>query len=90
VKTTLTVRVELNDEALQGLNRAVKGSAGFQSLLRMLQNQLAGNTLVLTPELVVKIARYVQNYGKGGFQGRLDGVLVALTQLARALEPLAA
>jgi hypothetical protein len=44
----------------------------------------------LTPELVEKIARYVQSYGQGGFQGRLDAVLTELTALARALEPMAA
>jgi hypothetical protein len=48
------------------------------------------NTLVLTPDLVAKIARYVQNYGQGGFQGRLDTVLTELTALAKALEPMAA
>jgi hypothetical protein len=36
------------------------------------------------------LARYVQNYGQGGFQGRLDTVLVELTALAKALEPMAA
>jgi hypothetical protein len=92
MKATLTVRVELSPNALQALSREVNGSGGFQSLLRALQRQVenGGNTLVLTPDLVGKIARYVQNYGQGGFQGRLDGVLAELTQLAKALEPMAA
>jgi hypothetical protein len=91
MKTTLTVRLELGDEAIVALKRPVNGSGGFQSLLRALQKQISGtNTLVLTPDLVAKIARYVQNYGQGGFQGRLDTVLTELTALAKALEPMAA
>jgi hypothetical protein len=91
MKATLTVRLELGDEAILALKRPVNGSGGFQSLLRSLQKQTSGtNTLVLTPDLVAKIARYVQSYGRGGFQGRLDTVLTELTALAKALEPMAA
>ena len=71
--------------------RPVAGSGGFQSLLRTLQGGVSDEKiLVLTPELVERIARYVQSYGGGGFQGRLDAVLAELTALARALEPMAA
>lgn len=88
---TLTVRLELPDSAVQALRRPVNGSGGFQNLLRELQERISGdNTLVLTPDLVAKIARYVQSYGQGGFQGRLDTVLAELTTLAKALEPMAA
>jgi hypothetical protein len=47
-------------------------------------------TLILTPDLLERIARYVKSYGRGGFQGRLDAVLKQLTKLARVLEPMAA
>ena len=89
--TTITVRVELSPQALEALMRPAVGSGGFQSLLRTLQGGVTEErVLVLTPELVERIARYVQSYGGGGFQGRLDAVLAELTALARALEPMAA
>jgi hypothetical protein len=47
-------------------------------------------TLILTADDVARIARYVQSYGGGGFQGRLETVLSELTKLRRALEPMAA
>jgi hypothetical protein len=69
----------------------VNGQGGFQSLLRILQGRIQnGNELVLTPDLAARIARYVQKYGSGGFQGRLDAALEVLTELARALRPMAA
>jgi hypothetical protein len=89
--TTITVRVELSPEALDAPRRPVAGSGGFQSLLRTLQRGVSDEkVLVLTPELDERIARYVQSYGGGGFQGRLDAVLAELTALARTLEPMAA
>ena len=86
----LTIRLELGPEAVAALRREVNGEGGFQSLLRALQRQLKGNELTLTPDLVEKIARYVDRYGQGGFQGRLDTVLAALKQLALVLRPMAA
>ena len=53
-------------------------------------NNAAGNTLVLTPTLAGRIACYVQNYGQGGFQGRLKPVLHELAEPAKILEPLVA
>ena len=89
--TTITVRVELGADAHEALMRPVVGSGGFQSLLRALQDRVTSDrVLVLTPELVDEVARYVQSYGQGGFQGRLDAVLTEPTALARALEPMAA
>lgn len=90
MKTELTIRVILGPEALTALRRPVNGEGGFQNLLRALQHQLAKNELTLTPELIERIARYVERYGHGGFQGRLDAVLVELKQLAQVLRPMAA
>jgi len=88
---TITVRVELSPDAVEALMRPVVGSGGFQSLLRTLQaGVMADQTLILTPDLLERIARYVKSYGRGGFQGRLDAVLTQLTRLARVLEPMAA
>ena len=87
----LTIRVELTDEAARALRRPVRGQGGFQTLLRTLQSRLTeGNVLTLTPAVAGRIARYVHDYGQGGFQGRLGPVLDQLVLLARTLEPLAA
>lgn len=85
----VTVTVPLTEDAVGVLNRPVVGQGGFQNLLRDLQDQLGtGSQLVLTPDLIERIVRYVQGYGQGGFQGRLDTVLAELQALARALQPL--
>ena len=86
----LTIRLDLSPEAVAALRRPVNGEGGFQNLLRALQRQLKGSQLSLTPDLIEKIARYVDRYGRGGFQGRLDTVLAQLKQLAVALRPMAA
>jgi hypothetical protein len=49
---------------------------------------LVGNELTLTPELIGRIVRYVQDYGGGGFQARLDTILDELRALGSALRPL--
>lgn len=85
----ITVRFSLGVDAAEALARPVVGQGGFQSLLRQLQ-ELADehHELTLTPELISKIVRYVQDYGRGGFQGRLDTVLEELTELGNVLQPL--
>lgn len=86
----VTVTIELPDDALEALRRPVVGQGGFQSLLRELQDRVGtGSVLTLTPDLIARIVRYVQDYGQGGFQGRLDTVLAELGGLARSLQPLA-
>lgn len=90
MKASLTIRVELEPDAVARLRRPVNGEGGFQNLLRALQRQLKEDELVLTPDLIEKIARYVERYGHGGFQGRLDTVLVELKRLAEVLRPMAA
>jgi hypothetical protein len=88
---TVSIRVVLPASAIARIQRPVNGQGGFQSLLRQLQRRVQpGNELVLTPAEAARIARYVQRYGAGGFQGRLDAVLVVLTELAKALRPMAA
>lgn len=90
MKTHFTLRLDMGPDAITALQRPVNGEGGFQNLLRALQRQLTGNELVLTPDLVEKIVRYVNRYGRGGFQGRLDTVLTELKQLAMVLQPMAA
>lgn len=65
----VALRFVLTPAAVDALNRPVVGQGRFQSLLRQVQDLLSGNELTLTPELVAKIVRYVQDYGQGGFQG---------------------
>jgi hypothetical protein len=88
---TITITVELAPQALNALMRPLAGHGGFQSLLRSLQASVdPSGVLILTPDVVERIARYVHSYGRGGFQGRLDTLLSELTKLARALEQMAA
>lgn len=84
-----SVRIELAPAAVDALNRPVNGSGGFQSLLREIQRRLDdGTVLVLDASLVERIARYVEQYVEGGFQGRLEYVLEELRGLATALMPM--
>jgi hypothetical protein len=83
-----TVTFKLPPEAAEALARPVVGQGGFQSLLRQLQSLLKDGDLTLTPELIAKMVRYVQDYGQGGFQGRLDTVLEELKKLSDVLRPL--
>ena len=83
-----TVRFTLPADAADALARPIVGQGGFQSLLRQLQGLLKDGELTLTPELIAKMVRYVQDYGQGGFQGRLDTVLEELKKLGEVLRPL--
>jgi hypothetical protein len=85
----ITVRLKLSARAVEALQRPISGQGGFQSLLRQLQRSVDNEQhLVLTPALIAKIVRYVEDYGGGGFQGRLDTVLADLQKLAEILRPL--
>lgn len=88
-RNTISIRLTLGNDAAQALRRDVVGSGGFQSLLRRLQRGLStDNELTLTLEDIERIGRYVNDYGTGGFQGRLDEVLSGLRRLAAALAQL--
>lgn len=77
----------LSPDAVEALGRPVVGQGGFQSLLRQIQALLVSNELTLTPELISRIVRYVQDYGGGGFQNRLDTILDELRALGNCLAP---
>jgi hypothetical protein len=89
--SSISIRIQLAPAALEALQRPINGSGGFQNLLRRLQSGLDSNgVLILTPDLAGQVARYVESYGAGGFQGRLETVLGDLVELARVLRPMAA
>ncbi len=67
------MKIQLSKETSQKLLRPVKGSGGFQSLLRRLQESLDKETDVLNicESDMEKYFRYTSDYGQGGFQDRL-------------------
>lgn len=77
--------ISLNADEVNLIQKEVHGIGGFQSLIAKLQTRLHGNELELNLDDVEMIARYVKQYGRGGFQGRLDGVLIEIENLANAL-----
>lgn len=81
----MRVIISLTQEEIDRLQRPIHGVGGFQSLLERLQARLRGSNLELTLEDVERIGRYVNEYGEGGFQGRLEGVLTELRRLANSL-----
>ncbi len=63
------VVVRLPDEMADYLRkREVKGTGGFQSLIRMLKQHLTGSTLSVPAVQFERLKRYAAGYGQGGFQ----------------------
>lgn len=75
----------LSTDEVNFLQKAVHGVGGFQSLIASLQTKLHGCDLELNLDDIERIARYVKEYGRGGFQGRLAGVLTEIENLVNAL-----
>ena len=74
----------LTTSGAEALARPVRGSGGFQTLLRCLQQaRRNGNIILIDGELAERISRYVADYGNGGFQARL-GRLGALRRVEAA------
>lgn len=67
------MKIRLTAEAIEHLSRPVRGSGGFQSLLRRLQANFDSATgeLAISESDTEKLIRYAINYGQGGFQDRL-------------------
>ena len=65
------LRTELTEDELRRLMRPVRGEGGWQSLLRQLQRSVVATTLTLSERDVARIRRSRENYGDGGWQGRL-------------------
>jgi hypothetical protein len=71
--------VPLSQAAREALRRPIRGTGGFQTLLRRLQGQVNTEGLVLTLEDMEQLVRYGREYGVGGFQQRLGAVAEDLT-----------
>jgi precorrin-6B methylase 2 len=70
------MQLALSDADRRRLMRPVRGSGGFQSLLRTLQRRLRPDgTLTLDAATAERVMRYCTRYGSGGFQGRLLSLL---------------
>lgn len=72
MKRTIT----LTPEQAEAFARPVKGSGGFQSLLRSLHKDYdrQSRKLTLSTEQIERIKRYTSDYGWGGFEARLVGL----------------
>ncbi len=56
----------------------ITGQGGFQSLCRLLAERLARTSVLrLDRDEFVRVARYANNYGDGGFQTRLRRILAS-------------
>lgn len=77
--------ITLQPKDIELLKRPIRGSGGWQILLRRIQDQVDGNEVILEVKDVGKILRYAQKYGSGGFEDRLQAVLEPLIQLAEAM-----
>lgn len=73
------VMVPVSAKVKEMLSRPVRGSGGFQSVLRRLQARFVdGRTLCLSNEDVDRMRKLVQGYRQGGFQDRLREILLAV------------
>lgn len=81
----MKVIITLSTGEVRDLQKPLHGTGGFQSLIASLRKKLHGYDLELNLRDVERIARYVENYGEGGFQGRLGGVLTEIRNLVNAL-----
>ncbi len=54
-------------------------------MIATLQHQLEGNDLKLTPHLVERVIRYVQDYGEGTYENRLRPIYEAIHRYGLSL-----
>jgi len=69
---------KLTKEEFELIARPAIGQGGMQSLLRKLQASVHKDELAVDEETFEKMKRYVEEYGSGGFQGRLRGLVEAI------------
>jgi hypothetical protein len=89
IESDARLSIPLSPEELEKIRMPVVGEGGLQHLMRALQRQIGPDgRLSVTPVQIERILRYTQMYGSGGFQGRLQGVLVELKRLGASLSSL--
>lgn len=77
----LTITFQLSLVHANMLRKPVNGQGGWQDFLRKLQNKLQDdNRLVLDYSEIRKIYRYTYTYGVGGFEQRLEGILLSIKE----------
>ena len=75
----MPIIVTLTTKEATRLLRPVTGQGGWQTLTRKLQNRLTkDNKLMIYEGEIETIRRYTEDYGVGGWESRLGGVLNAL------------
>jgi len=73
------IKIELTKYEAELLLRPVQGNGGMQTLMKRLQRNLNGNTLIVNDEDVPRIKLYCKKYASsGGFQQRLKPILRAM------------
>lgn len=82
------IQVRLSARELAVLRQPVRGSGGFQSLLRRLARSIRDGVLTLTLTDVERIIGYAHDYGEGGFQERLGVLLEAIRKVGKVVRPL--
>lgn len=69
------ILIQIDHETAERIRKPIIGVGGFQDLLKLLQDHLKGQALEI-PGLDVgrRIVRYARQYGRGGFEGRLEKI----------------
>lgn len=81
----MKIVIQLNEEQLEHLSKAITGSGGWQGLLRRLQQGIRGNELSIAVGDLEAMLRYAKKYGDGGWEGRIRRVLPEVFELAEAV-----
>jgi len=73
-------QVRLTKDMVERLEKPIRGQGGYQQLLRMLASNSKAGDLSVDLSTARKIIRYVEKYGRGGFQTRLRAVAASLAR----------
>lgn len=78
----------LEPEIMEPLLREINGQGGYQSFIRKLQRQYSAKDklILLENSDIERMPRYVSNYGQGGFQHRLSGLMQKIEDIQHKLD----
>lgn len=74
-------KVDITEDERDLIMKHLRGQGGFQSLLQRLQGGIDGLSLSIQDDDVATAIRYFTEYGGGGFQQRLAGLVEKLRKL---------